>query len=78
MKSVLLSIKPKNCVLIANGIKTVEVRKTRPKLKTPCDILPPPKRREYVTFNIGSFLQFLLYPLLQLFTTTQIRGKIWT
>lgn len=35
MKSVMISIKPKWCELIANGKKTVEVRKTRPKLETP-------------------------------------------
>lgn len=35
MKSVLISIQPKWCELIANGKKTVEVRKTRPKIKTP-------------------------------------------
>lgn len=35
MKSVLLSIKPKYCELIASGEKTIEVRKTRPKIKTP-------------------------------------------
>ncbi len=35
MKSVLLSIKPKYCELIAGGIKTIEVRKTKPKFDTP-------------------------------------------
>ena len=35
MKSVLISIKPKYCELIASGKKTVEVRKTKPKLETP-------------------------------------------
>ena len=35
MRSVLISIKPKWCELIASGKKTVEVRKTRPKLETP-------------------------------------------
>jgi len=35
MKSVLMSIKPKWCKLIANGKKTVEIRKTEPKLETP-------------------------------------------
>ena len=35
MKSVLLSIKPNWCKLIWSGMKTVEVRKTRPKLKPP-------------------------------------------
>ena len=34
-KSVLLSIRPRYCELIANGKKTIEVRKTRPKLETP-------------------------------------------
>ena len=35
MKSVLISIKPRWCELIANGKKTIEVRKTRPKIETP-------------------------------------------
>ena len=35
MKSVMLSIQPKWCEKIAIGEKTIEVRKTRPKLKTP-------------------------------------------
>lgn len=34
-KAVLLSIKPKYCELIASGKKTIEVRKTRPKLEPP-------------------------------------------
>lgn len=34
MKSVLISIQPKWCVLIAIGEKTIEVRKTRPKVET--------------------------------------------
>ena len=35
MKSILLSVRPKWCELIANGKKTIEVRKTKPKLETP-------------------------------------------
>lgn len=35
MKSVLISIRPKWCALIASGKKTIEVRKTAPKLPTP-------------------------------------------
>lgn len=35
MKSVLISIHPKWCEMIASGKKTVEVRKTRPKIETP-------------------------------------------
>lgn len=34
-KSVLISIKPQWCELIANGEKMVEVRKTRPRIETP-------------------------------------------
>lgn len=34
-KAVLLSIKPKWCELIANGKKTIEVRKTKPKIEMP-------------------------------------------
>lgn len=33
--AVLLSVRPKWCELIANGKKTVEIRKTRPKIETP-------------------------------------------
>lgn len=35
MKAVLLIINPKYCELIASGRKTVEIRKTRPKIDTP-------------------------------------------
>lgn len=35
MKSVLISIKPRWCELIVSGKKTIEVRKTIPKLETP-------------------------------------------
>lgn len=35
MKSIMLSIQPKYCELIANGKKTIEVRKTKPKLDAP-------------------------------------------
>ena len=35
MRAVLISIRPKWCEKIINGDKTIEVRKTRPKLDTP-------------------------------------------
>ena len=35
MRSVLISIQPKWCELIASGKKTVEVRKTKPKMEPP-------------------------------------------
>ena len=35
MDSILMSIHPKYCFLIASGKKTIEIRKTIPKLETP-------------------------------------------
>ena len=35
MKAVMISIRPEWCEKIANGTKTLEIRKTRPKLETP-------------------------------------------
>ena len=35
MKAVLISVQPQWCELIARGKKTIEVRKTRPKIETP-------------------------------------------
>lgn len=51
MKSVLMSIKPKYCELIAAGKKTIEVRKTKPKIETPfkCYIYQP--KTVYVSKN---------------------------
>lgn len=52
MKSVLISIKPKWCELIASGKKTVEVRKTRPMINTPfkCYIYETKGKTEIPTF----------------------------
>lgn len=52
MKSILISVHPKWCELIANGQKTVEVRKTRPKLGTPfkCYIYETKARSDVPTF----------------------------
>lgn len=49
MKSILISIQPKWCELIASGKKTIEVRKTRPKIETPfkCYIYQTKKRWIY-------------------------------
>lgn len=60
-KSVLISIKPKWCELIANGKKTVEVRKTKPKLKPPflCYIYCT-KPREKIFYH-GEYYKDLLY-----------------
>lgn len=52
MKSVLISIKPKWCELIASGEKTIEVRKTRPKCETPfkCYIYETKGKSDIPTF----------------------------
>lgn len=39
MKKILLSVRPKYCELIFNGKKTIEVRRTRPKLEPPFEVL---------------------------------------
>lgn len=51
MKEVLISVQPKWCELIANGTKTVEVRKTKPKLNTPfkCYIYCTKPSKKYQT-----------------------------
>lgn len=52
MKSVLISIRPKWCELIANGEKKIEVRKTRPKIPVPfkCYIYETKARSDMPTF----------------------------
>ena len=39
MKKILLSVHPKYCELIFSGKKTIEVRRTRPKLEPPFEVL---------------------------------------
>lgn len=57
-EAVLISIKPEWCELIASGEKTIEVRKTRPKLETPfkCYIYMTEGYASYpVTINGASY-----------------------
>lgn len=49
-KSVLMSIRPEWCKLIVDGKKTVEVRKTRPKLETPFKV--------YIYCTLSGFKEF--------------------
>lgn len=51
-KDVLISIRPKWCQMIAAGKKTVEVRKTRPKLETPFKVYI------YCTYGMGLINRF--------------------
>lgn len=55
-KAVLISIRPKWCEKIVNGNKTIEVRKTRPKLDTPfkcyiyctrCGVVPSAQKKQH-------------------------------
>lgn len=57
MKSVLISIQPKWCALIACGKKTIEVRKTAPKLQTPfkCFIYCTRKKMENENLVLTQF-----------------------
>ena len=56
-KAVMISIQPKWCEKIANGIKTIEIRKTRPKLEPPfkCYIYCTANRSH---FSVGGGLYF--------------------
>lgn len=60
MKAVMLSIQPKWCELIASGRKTIEVRKTRPKMGTPfkCYIYQTLHRegRQGMTYSDGKVI----------------------
>lgn len=56
MKSVLISIQPKWCELIANGKKTVEVRKTKPKIETPFKVYIYCTKPKYYYRVSGCFL----------------------
>lgn len=53
MKAVMMSIQPKWCELIESGKKTIEVRKTRPKLETPfkCYIYETKAKDHYAVFH---------------------------
>ena len=56
MKSVLISIQPKWCKLIASGEKTIEVRKTAPQMPLPfkCYIYCTKSRKPYESFGINN------------------------
>lgn len=59
MEAVLISIQPRWCELIASGKKTVEVRKTKPKLETPfkvyiyCTKAKVGKSHQYDAFGVN-------------------------
>lgn len=55
--SILMSIKPKWCELIASGKKTIEVRKTRPMLYTPFKVYIYETRERYMPWIDGTMTQ---------------------
>lgn len=62
MKAILLSVRPKWCELIANGKKTIEVRKSRPKLETPfkCYIYcTAPKKFYMISERMATSMEYL-------------------
>lgn len=64
MKAVLISIRPEWCDLIARGDKTLEVRKTRPKLETPfkCYIYCTADTVKHIVFDEYGDRQIELVP----------------
>lgn len=63
MKSVMLSIRPKWCELIATGKKTVEVRKTKPNIATPfkCYIYMTKKENRVIEEKNGCVIEQVFY-----------------
>lgn len=60
-KAVLISIKPKYCKVISNGRKTIEIRKTRPKLKPPfkCYIYCTKSNNELIKGDISTTVGYV-------------------
>ena len=56
MKAVLISVQPKWCELIASGKKTIEVRKTRPKIETPFTVYVYMTKHKWI-FELLPFLK---------------------
>lgn len=76
MKAVLISIQPKWCEFIASGKKTVEVRKTRPKLKLPfkCYIY---QTKKVWTYDIYSRIANYQGRVIGEFVCDEITGGFW-
>lgn len=56
MKAALISIQPKWCELIASGEKTIEVRKTSPKMETPFKVYVYMTKHKWI-FKLLPFLK---------------------
>ncbi len=72
MKLILQSIKPQYCELIAAGKKTIEVRKTRPKLDAPFKVYIYCTRGGTVANGFGGASEALRHPLWRLRNDTVV------
>ncbi len=72
MKSILQSIQPQYCELIAAGKKTIEVRKTRPKLDAPFKVYIYCTRGGTVANGFGGASEALRHPLWRLRNDTVV------
>lgn len=72
MKSVLLSIKPKYCELIASGKKTVEIRKNRPKIDVPFKVYMYQTRDVLWFYKILEWLKLYRYKVIGEFICDRI------
>lgn len=58
MKKVLMSIHPQWCEKIFNGSKTIEVRKTAPKIDTPFEVLVYETKKQFVKSVRGAHTKY--------------------
>ena len=72
MKAVLISIQPKWCELIASGQKTIEVRKTRPKIETPFTVYVYMTKHKWI-FKLLPFLKNRFAKVIGEFVCDRIR-----
>lgn len=89
-KAVLLSVRPNWCKLIWAGMKTVEVRKTRPKLETPFKVYiycsgnsgwlmrSPKGLRKMDRRVIGEFVCDEVYKAIEIAWGSILQPQVWT
>lgn len=75
MKSVLISIQPQWCEKIFNGEKTIEVRRTRPKIETPFTVYVYMTKHKWI-FKLLPFLKNRFAKVIGSFVCDRIREII--
>lgn len=79
MKCILLAIQPKWCELIASGKKTIEVRKTRPKIETPFTVYVYMTKHKWI-FKLLPFLKNRFAKVIGSFVCDRVEeyeGEFW-